>query len=286
MGTIIDSPKLRMEIKFASVKSLFTHEETIPSALENLQQEILQEKLLKHPIIVDKETCVVLDGMHRVAALKSLGCTIAPVCFVDYANPAIELFAWYREFEGNQPFPDFLTEISSKGNLDKFPISLEQANKIVKLRKATAALAHKDTAFLLKSKNILTIKQIYDKIAEIEYIATQNGCDVSYSTEADALKGLHLKTRFVLIVPSLTKSEVTEGALKKQLFAHKTTRHVVPARPLFTNVPLSWLKANDLKEANQRLFSHLQSKQIITKDPGSIIDGRRYEECAYLFADS
>ncbi|MFX1318972.1 MAG: ParB N-terminal domain-containing protein [Promethearchaeota archaeon] len=286
MGTIIDAPKLRMEIKFASVESLFTHEETIPSALETLQQEILEEQLLKHPIIVDKETCVVLDGMHRVAALKSLGCTIIPVCFVDYTNPAIELFAWYREFDGNQPFTELLTEISSREDLEKFLTSPQKANEIVKRREAMAALAHKGTAFLLKSKSPLTIKQIYDTIAEIEHIATQNGYDVFYSTEADALEGLRSKAHSVLIVPSLTKSEVTEGALKQQLFAHKTTRHVVPARPLFTNVPLSWLKATDLRKANRRLFLHLQSKQIITKNPGAIIDGRRYEECAYLFTDS
>jgi hypothetical protein len=285
MGTIIDAPKLRMEIKFASVESLFTHEETIPSALENLKQEIFEVQILKHPIIVDTTTHVVLDGMHRVAALKSLGCTIAPVCFVDYTNPAIELFAWYREFEGNQPFTELLSTISSEGNLKQLPTSPKQAIETVNLRKAMAALAYGDNAFLLKSKSPLTIKEIYEKIAEIENIAIKNDYDVFYSTEADALDHLQSETRCILIVPSLTKNEVTEGALQQQLFAQKTTRHVVPARPLFTNVPLSWLKVTDLEEANQRLYSHLQSKQIITKEPGSIIDGRRYEECAYLFSD-
>jgi hypothetical protein len=286
MGIVIDAPKLRMEIKFVSIESVFTHEETIPSALEKLKNEILDVLVLKHPIIVDTETYVVLDGMHRVAALKSLGCNIAPVCFVDYTNPAIELFAWYREFEGNHPFPDLINEIASKGNYEQLPTTPNEANEIVDSRGAMAALVNEETAILLKSKSILTIKEIYDKVSEIETIAQGIGYSIIYSTEADALHNLQTEMRPVLIVPPLINEEVIECALQHQLFAHKTTRHVVPARPLFTNVPLSWLKMTDLNDANRRLYSHLQSKRIVEKEPGSIIDGRRYEECAYLFEDS
>ncbi len=89
----------------------------------------------------------------------------------------------------------------------------------------------------------------------------------------------------MLVVPPLTKKEVVESALQHQLFAQKTTRHVVPARPLFINVPIAWLQTTNLEDANQQLYAHLNSKQILKKEPGSIIDGRRYEERAYLFSD-
>ena len=161
-----------------------------------------------------------------------------------------------------------------------------QAYELVNTRNAMIALANGKNAYLLTPKTSLTIKEIYDKIAEIEIIAQKMGLAILYSTEADALQSLQTESRSVLIVPSLTKEEVVEGALQHQLYAQKTTRHVVPARPLFTNVPISWLKTSDLEEANQQLYAHLNSKQIIKKDPGSIIDGRRYEERAYLFSDS
>ncbi len=286
MGVIIDTPKLRMEIKFVSIESLFTHEETISTALEQLKQELLNVQILKHPIIVDSDTYVVLDGMHRVAALKSLDCKIVPVCLVDYQNPAIELFAWFREFDGNYQFNHLLEKISLEGQFKKIRTSSIQAYELVNTRSAMAALANGKTAFVLNPKASLTIKEIYDKIAEIEIIAQKIGYNIIYSTKADALKNLQSENRPVLIVPSLTKEEVVECALQHQLFAQKTTRHVVPARPLFTNVPISWLKTTDLEEANQHLNAHLNRKQIIKKDPGSIIDGRRYEERTYLFSDS
>jgi len=286
MGVIIDTPQLRMEIKFLSIKSLFTHEETIPKALEQLIQNLLDTQILQHPIIVDTDTNVVLDGMHRVAALKSLDCAIAPVCLVDYQNQAIELFAWYREFDGDLPFHKLLEKITFEGQYNTIKTSSIQAYELVNTRSAMAALAYGKTAFLLTPKSSLTIKEIYDKIAEIESIARKIEYDIIYSTEADALKSLQFEGHPVLIAPSLSKEEVVESALQHKLFAHKTTRHIVPARPLFTNVPLSWLKTTNLEEASQQLYAHLNSKQIVKKDPGSIIDGRRYEECTYLFSNS
>ncbi|MFX1509882.1 MAG: ABC transporter ATP-binding protein [Promethearchaeota archaeon] len=285
MGVVIDTPQLRMEIKFVSVESLYTHEETIPAALDQLQQELLEEQILKHPIIVDLKTNVVLDGMHRVAALKNLQCEIAPVCLVNYLNPAIELYAWYREFDGDSSFKSLLSEVSSKGRYKQLRRSSKQAYEIVNARKAMAALASGKKAFLLTPLKSPTIKEIYDKIVEIEVIAQKMSFETVYSTEADALASLQSEKHPVLIVPSLTKEEVVESALQKILFAHKTTRHVVPARPLFTNVPLSWLKEKNLEEANQKLFAYLKSKRIIKKEPGSVIDGRRYEEHTYLFTD-
>ena len=286
MGVVIDTPQLLMEIKFVTVESLFTHEETIPVALEQLKQELLDEGILKHPIIVDNDTYVVLDGMHRVAALTSLNCKIVPVCLVDYQNPAIELYAWYREFEGSAPFESFIKRLSCEAKFNQSQISSKKASEVVDKRNAMAALAHGDTAFLLSHKTPLTIKETYDTIAAIEIIAEELGYEIIYNTEADALQHLQSEHRSVLIVPSLTKKEVVESALQHQLFTQKTTRHVVPARPLFTNVPISWLKTSDLGTANEKLYAHLNSKQILKKEPGSIIDGRRYEERAYLFSDS
>lgn len=52
---------------------LCLHEETIPELLERLTQHIQLDGYVKHPIIVDEKSFVVLDGTHRVVALKKLG---------------------------------------------------------------------------------------------------------------------------------------------------------------------------------------------------------------------
>lgn len=285
MGVIVETPQLLMEIKLVSVDSLFIHEETIPSALEQLKHELVTEQVLKHPIIVDSETLVVLDGMHRVAALKDLGYQLAPVCLVDYQNPAIEIFAWFREFVGNLPFTDFSKTITEKGLLETVQTSSNQAFDLVRNRKTVAALTYGKDAILLNSLSNLTIKEVYDEIAKIESLGQNMGYTLIYSSESDAIKSIQSKIRPVLIVPSLTKEEVIENALIHKVFTQKTTRHLVPARPLFVNVLLPWLEQTNLNKANQKFKTYLRGKKIVKKSPGTTIDGRRYEETTYLFSD-
>ena len=285
MGVTIETPQLKMEITLVSIDTLFIHEETIPTALEQLKQELLEEKILHHPMIVDSTTLVVLDGMHRVAALMRLGYKLAPVCLVDYQNPAIELSAWYREFAGKLDFTDFAHLLSRQLSLTKLETTADNAIEQVNSRKAIAALAFGDQAFLFTTPRQLTIKEIYDEIAKTESVALQSNYQILYSTEKDALKSIQNRTRPVLIVPSLSKNEVVESALKRELFTQKTTRHVVPARPLFVNVPLNWLEDTAIDNANKRLAKYLKKKRIVEQNSGIVINGRRYEERAYIFTD-
>jgi hypothetical protein len=285
MGIIIETPLLSMEITLVSIESLFIHEETISKELEKLKRDLIAAQVLKHPMIVDSSTLIVLDGMHRVAALKSLGCQLAAVCLVDYQNPAIELLAWHREFSDNINFGEFEKTLSKKGPFNLIPTSMDNAFENVKLRKADVALANGNSAHLLNFPNVSSIKAVYDEISSIELLARDMGYDLLYSTESDAIESIRSSIRPVLIVPTLTKEEVIEWALKNEIFTHKTTRHVVPARPLYVNVPLHWLKQSDLNKTNQKLKKYLENKRIIEKETGAIINGRRYEEHCYIFSD-
>ena len=86
------------EIVFFDIEDLKEHEEIRPEYLEALKNEILSDGILKMPICIDKNTCIILDGHHRLHALKRLGCKKIPVVLVDYQSPEIEVIAW-REGE-------------------------------------------------------------------------------------------------------------------------------------------------------------------------------------------
>jgi len=285
MGVFIRTPQLSMEIRIVPTEQLYIHEETIPNALEQLKREILSDNILKHPMIVDSKTFVVLDGMHRVAALRSLGYHLAPVCLVDYLNPAIGLFSWYRELEGEKPIQELIDLAKSRLTFHSFSSPLRMAIKMVNAREALAALASKNKLFILKSATAHSAKQIYDEIARLEEAARQIGFNIIYSTESDAIKNLRSTSRFVMIVPPLTKDEVINAALHGELFAQKTTRHVVPARPLFINIPLEWLRESNFRVVDRRMERLLGAKRIDRLAPGAIIEGRRYEEYAYVFRE-
>lgn len=74
------------------IDQLRPHEKGSPVYLELLRREILRDGMLRYPIVADEKTRVVLDGMHRWLALKSIGYKAIPVLLVDvFQKPAIRV---------------------------------------------------------------------------------------------------------------------------------------------------------------------------------------------------
>ncbi len=86
------------KICFIDLEELREHEEIRPDYLEALKNEILSDGILKMPIAVDRSTYIILDGHHRLHALKRIGCKKIPAILVDYHSPEIEVIPW-REGE-------------------------------------------------------------------------------------------------------------------------------------------------------------------------------------------
>lgn len=72
-----------LSIAMLPLDALKPHEKASPLYLQILRQEIVRDGFLRHPIIADRNTFVILDGMHRWLALKSLGYTLVPTILVD-----------------------------------------------------------------------------------------------------------------------------------------------------------------------------------------------------------
>lgn len=72
-----------MKVTLLPIDQLKPHEKGSPLYLRLLRNEIRKDGVLKYPIIADEETHVILDGMHRWLALKSLGYTLIPVLLVN-----------------------------------------------------------------------------------------------------------------------------------------------------------------------------------------------------------
>jgi hypothetical protein len=84
--------KSNLKIVLVPIDELKPHEKGSPLYLELLKQEILMDGVLKYPIIADEKSHVILDGMHRWLALKSLGYTLIPVMLINaFQNPKIHV---------------------------------------------------------------------------------------------------------------------------------------------------------------------------------------------------
>lgn len=89
------SSELRLEITenicLIDLEALKEHEQIRPDYLEELKNEILSDGILKMPIAVDKTTYIILDGHHRLHALRRIGCKRIPCILFDYQSPEIEV---------------------------------------------------------------------------------------------------------------------------------------------------------------------------------------------------
>ncbi|MCI4371901.1 MAG: ParB N-terminal domain-containing protein [Thermoplasmata archaeon] len=130
----------RSPIRFAVVElaKLRGHEETRPQLLAELTAKIKRDGYLKQPILVADRDFVILDGHHRVEAVRSLGCIRIPAYLVDYDSDVVNLGTWpdavvssvtkdevIRRGGSNDRFPPKTTRHTVKMPLEDRPTDLE-----------------------------------------------------------------------------------------------------------------------------------------------------------------
>lgn len=79
--------------------TLREHEEVETPRVRDLAERIRQTGVVHRPIVVDEASHVVLDGHHRLAALRRLGCRLVPVHLVDYQDGTIVVDAWREDVD-------------------------------------------------------------------------------------------------------------------------------------------------------------------------------------------
>lgn len=79
-------------IQLIAIDRLKSHERTMSRRVGCLVREIKAEGNIRRPIIVDQQSMVVLDGHHRVEALRRIGAARIPVHFVDYLSPNVRVY--------------------------------------------------------------------------------------------------------------------------------------------------------------------------------------------------
>ena len=76
------------------IQALHGHEQIRPGLLAELRDLIKRDGYIRRPILVADRAFVVLDGHHRVEALRSLGCRRIPAYVVDYSSDIVKLTTW------------------------------------------------------------------------------------------------------------------------------------------------------------------------------------------------
>jgi len=86
------TPNVRFEV--LEIGRLFGHERIRPVLLEQLMEQIRKDGYLRRPILVADGEFVILDGHHRVEAVRALGARRIPAYLIDYFSDIVRLTTW------------------------------------------------------------------------------------------------------------------------------------------------------------------------------------------------
>jgi len=275
-----------MELAILGIRSVILHEEIRRDILKELCWCIIRQGVFSQPVIVDKNSLVVLDGMHRISALKELDAHRVPVCLIDYSSPSVILGAWFRTIKTQKPLEQILATIGSMG-IEHLSARPEEAARRLKQREASAILIDNNISHLL-GPEATNIEEAYHVINRIEESLVADGLEITYETESDALNQLESHhVRAVLMTPVIKKNEVVEVAKSGRVFTPKATRHIIPSRPINVKVPLNLLTDDSvsLEEANSWLIDLMKNRRLTFLPQKSLIEGRRYDEETCFFED-
>lgn len=287
----INTRSLELKLEVVPVESLLQHEATLPHIVNKLILEFKNLAKLQNPIIVD-ENDILIDGNHRAFVFKKLGFKYISVCKINYFNENVKLRYWFRLLKNiksvdllkqiiedmNGSFKEIIDKKTLKKALENnnFNCGVQQGNYYASISFNEDIVNDAVSAydFLEKIQNKLIIEGI-----KLEYIPDQYVHERKFYDE--------LKDDEVVIwTPQITKEMVLDAAKKGKIFAPRTTRHLIPSRPIHVNVPIYWFKENiSLEEINRRFSKFLENKHIKRFGPGQIIDGRYYGEELFIYFD-
>ena len=78
-------------IQYIDITILKCHEHTTLRKVAIVAKSIMLSGIVRNPVIVDGATGIILDGHHRVAALKRLGAKKVPAYVVNYFDTDIKV---------------------------------------------------------------------------------------------------------------------------------------------------------------------------------------------------
>ncbi len=261
-----------VDVDLRPIGSVLPHEETITDLASRLSDQIRADGFQRDPIIVDRENHVVLDGMHRLRALKELGARHILCHFVDYSSPEIRLERWARLLKGVKR--ESLVAILKDSRIDR-RVSLKEAIELVDGRSTPVAVLTSGSCFVASS-SFRSLAETFELVRRLDEASRAMGLKEDFIEEELIEEAIPNPGNVVILTPRVEKKEVIEAAKRGRLFPHKSTMHVIGIRAVGVNYPLSELQEEE--PSHELRASKLEGARGSILDPPVTYFGRRYWE--------
>jgi len=216
--------------------------------------------------------------MHRRAALEALGAKYCLCAEYDYLSSSIILERWLRYFIA--PNDEFLAELISSLRLRECK-NFEEAVKEVDRGDSRIALLSAGRS-LVSDRN-WNVLQVYDAVGKIDLLCKKYRIELEFTPESFKFELFTSESVYLLYPEKLAKENVLEIARESKVFPCKTTRHIVPIRPMGLYFPLDLLRESSKEKCSKELERIVNSSKIELEDREIWYEGRRYSEPLAIF---
>ena len=266
------------------LSDLKAHERIIPSELDSLAQDMNRTGFQRDPILIDSKSHVVLDGMHRRAALERLRMKYALCAEYDYFSDEVILQRWLRYMIA--PSKSLLTSIRALFHLKPCSSSREAILYVDSGRSAMGVLSAENSMVSEERKTPVSstrIVDVYERINEFDALCKSSGVEIGFVGEGEKTKLYSSKSVYVLYPVPIGKSQIIAFAKKGHVLPFKTTRHIVPVRPMGVYFPLENLKNSNLAQCNEILQKIVALSTVKLERRNVWYEGRKYNEPLAVF---
>jgi L-serine kinase (ADP) len=258
-----------VDLSIISIDKVRPHEEVIPILLRAIMDDMRASGVQRDPILIDSNSGIILDGMHRHAALKELGAKLAVCSQFDYESSNVKLERWLRFFPANDA--EFLDMVVQAFEFEKS--SASEAIEAVDLQKSPVALLSERQSFV--SKLEVDLELVYSKLSDFDKLASKRQIEISFLEESSVRNKFD---GYVIYPMLIQKNDVRSMVRREKVFPHKTTRHTLPLRPLNVCFPLTLLREGSLERSEAKLRDIVGSAKPALLKERTLYNGRQYSE--------
>jgi len=272
------------KIEIVPINKILFHEREDPERVSRLKEKIKVDGHLKNPVVVcrvkkNASKYLLLDGIHRVSALKEMGIRYILVQIIDYWNDKVEVHTWYHLLNDAQ-IKILIKHIKSLENITIEKSSKKKAERFLKENKIICYILLKgNSVFMVKSKNGVdsNLKQKTSLLNNIvnSYFTSSEVYRVTANEIVFLLK--QKKNAGILIMPQYSKEDIMNLALGSMRLPAGITRFIIPKRALGLDIDLSLLKVRINLKSKNKLLREIIKQRINTKKI------RFYPESVFIF---
>ncbi|WP_455370091.1 hypothetical protein [[Eubacterium] cellulosolvens] len=195
------------------------HEQIDPIRLQEIKKQLMKDGIQREPIIIEGDHLIVLDGHHRIKALKDLGYSKVVAHKINYNDSNLILKTWHPAIKGSKK--DLQTILHNQ--IAPFE------NKQILVRCPRLILQDKEHNLKTDRKTIM------------DSILGRFG--IKYVRNEEKARELARNDKFAgcIIFESIEKQDVINAALSGSILPPKTTQHIIPCKPEKCFIPLEKL---------------------------------------------